>query len=123
MTLEEFANNIVINKGEGGSFSAALQLPSDLPVFEGHFPGNPVLPGVAYIFIAEKLASRFMETPLKLKQLKKTKFFAPAFPLDKLEITGTVSCSTEDDKNVNIQVAFTDEQQKRICLVKMCVER
>lgn len=122
MTLEEFTNNIVINPIDSSSFSASLQLPPDLSVFEGHFVGNPVLPGVAYIFIAEALTRRFTGTPLVLKQLKKTKFFAPAFPMDKLEISGTVS-GGPDEKSLNVQVAFTDEQQKRICLVKMSVEK
>ena len=123
MTLEEFTNNIVINRNEGGSFSAVLQLPPDLSAFQGHFPGNPVLPGVAYIYIAEKLASTFTGLPLVLKQLKKTKFFAPSFPLDQLEISGTVSCDPADETNVNVQVSFTGEQQKRVCLVKMSMEK
>ncbi|MGE5540450.1 MAG: acyl-CoA synthetase [Gemmatimonas sp.] len=40
-----------------------LSLPADHPVFRGHFPGRPVLPGVAQIDWAVRLAARAWGLP------------------------------------------------------------
>lgn len=34
---------------DGNTIIASRQLPNDEPVFQGHFPGNPIYPGVYYI--------------------------------------------------------------------------
>ena len=122
MTLDSLADNIVINRIDSSTFAAEVKLFADLSVFDGHFPGNPILPGVAYIGIAERLAERFLGGSLELKQLKRTKFFAPSFPENKLNISGNVTCDAENEKIVNVQVTFSNEQMQRICLVKMIME-
>ena len=123
MSFEIFAEGIEISKLDSRSFSADLTLPENLPVFNGHFPGNPILPGVAYVFLAEKLTSRFLEEPFCLKQLKKTKFFRPTMPGENLKIQGSISCDPADEKKINAQVTFSDSQMQRVCLVKMIMEK
>lgn len=122
MDLECFTEKILIDKIDHSNFSASVQIPSDLTVFEGHFPGQPILPGVTCVFIAEKLTAGFAGRPLKLKQLKKTKFFAPILPGSTLSVTGNVSCSTADEKTIESRITFSDETMHRICSVKMILE-
>ena len=123
MTFEIFANEIEISRTDSNGFSAEVTLPEDLPVFNGHFPGNPILPGVAYVFLAEKLAGRFWGESFCLKQLKKTKFFRPTMPLETLKIQGSISCDPADETKINAQVTFSDKQMQRVCLVKMIMEK
>ena len=123
MDMDTFINDISIQKESGNTFSATLTLQEDLPFFQGHFPGNPVFPGVGYIFIAEKLAERFTGYTLKIKQLKKTKFFAPSRPGDILNISGNVAEDVSGGGLLTIQVSFTSNKAERICSVKMIVEK
>ena len=123
MDTDTFINGIDIKEENSSTFSASLSLPEDLPFFQGHFPGNPVFPGVGYIFIAEKLSERFTEHALKIKQLKKTKFFAPSRPGDILNISGNVSEDISGGELLTIQVSFTSTRAERICSVKMIVEK
>jgi len=51
MRLEyfELVDRIVELDPDAGSIAAACVLPERSPVFEGHFPGHPILPGVLMI--------------------------------------------------------------------------
>ena len=122
MNIETFADDITLYRENNESFSACLTLPEQLAVFEGHFPGKPILPGVAYIFIAEKLVGRFCQKPLKLKSLKKTKFFRPSEPQERLHIQGSVAFNAADENLLDAQVVFCDDQKQRVPLVKMIME-
>ena len=123
MNLEAFAESIAITVCDGENFTASLSLPGELAVFEGHFPGNPILPGVAYIFIAEKLAGRFVGEDLMLKELKKTKFFAPTLPRTHLEAAGSVKKDVANEKLLHLQITFSDDEKRRISIVKMIMEK
>lgn len=122
MHIDTFADQIVINKDGEENFSACFEFPADLTIFDGHFPGNPICPGVAYVFVAERLACRFAGKPLVLKRLKRTKFFAPTAPGDILNVAGSVTPAAENDNILNVQVAFTGDKMQRICSVKMIME-
>ena len=41
-----------------GGVDAVLEIPSDSPWFAGHFPGRPVLPGVAWLHTAAELVRK-----------------------------------------------------------------
>ena len=61
-----------------------LPFAADHPVFAGHFPGQPILPGVLLLAWAQEA----METQLDLRfmALSEVKFHSPATPTDALEL-------------------------------------
>jgi acyl-coenzyme A synthetase/AMP-(fatty) acid ligase len=63
-----------------------LHVPHDHPSFAGHFPGQPVLPGVVLLsMVMEALQSR-LGTPAQIDQAK---FLAPVLPGDTLALAVT----------------------------------
>jgi acyl-coenzyme A synthetase/AMP-(fatty) acid ligase len=63
-----------------------LHVPHDHPSFAGHFPGQPVLPGVVLLsMVMEALQSR-LDTPAQIDQAK---FLAPVLPGDTLALNVT----------------------------------
>ena len=122
MDLEIFADEIKIHQETENSFTAEFTLSGELSVFEGHFSGNPIMPGVAYIFLAEKLTSSFIGFPLRLMQLKRTKFYRVSKPNDMLNIQGNISFDSAENI-FNVQVIFSDNQMQRISLVRMIMEK
>ena len=56
------------------SFSAVLTFDPGAPYFQGHFPGFPILPGVAQLGLAERLAERLLGRSATLTCVKKMKF-------------------------------------------------
>jgi acyl-coenzyme A synthetase/AMP-(fatty) acid ligase/3-hydroxymyristoyl/3-hydroxydecanoyl-(acyl carrier protein) dehydratase len=65
---------------------AALRLTPDLIVFDGHFPGAPILPGVAQVDWAIAFARERFELPPRFVRLEALKFSLPARPGMRLEI-------------------------------------
>ena len=49
-------------------------------IFRGHFPGNPVLPGVCSLMIVRECASRMAGLPLVYAAVKESKFLAAITP-------------------------------------------
>ncbi len=54
--------------------------PASLPVFAGHFPGRPLVPGVYLLAAVAELAGRALGRPLTILQIERAKWSAPALP-------------------------------------------
>ncbi|MCL2344766.1 MAG: hypothetical protein FWC58_02785 [Desulfobulbus sp.] len=63
---------------------AALPFPPDHPVFAGHFPGNPIIPGVQLLDRAKRMIET--ECGVLLCGIQAAKFLSPAGPGEALEL-------------------------------------
>lgn len=62
-------------------------VPKDLPYLNGHFPGRPIVPGVAILDKSvEVIRGQLGLAELKLKRVKSAKFLAPLEPGSTVEI-------------------------------------
>jgi len=59
-----------------------LHLCETHPVYEGHFPGRPVCPGVMTMGMVRECASRLMGKRLAWKELKSCRFTGMLYPGD-----------------------------------------
>ena len=59
---------------------ATLRLLPDSPVYQGHFPGYPITPGVCLVQMALELLSEREGRPLRLMASKQVKFTSPIIP-------------------------------------------
>ena len=62
-------------------------VPADHPLFEGHFPGHPILPGVVALGWMLAAAERFLGRPLGAVELLNVKFQTVILPGSELELT------------------------------------
>ncbi|MBE7213530.1 MAG: hypothetical protein INR65_21140 [Gluconacetobacter diazotrophicus] len=62
-------------------------VPVDHPLFEGHFPGHPILPGVVTLGWLLAAAERFLGRPLGDVELLNVKFQVVILPGTPLELT------------------------------------
>lgn len=75
-----------------------------LEVFEGHFPGAPLVPGIYLIDCARLLTERFLEEPVALRHIDSARFTAEVRPDDLLE--GLIAVS-EEDGTIRCEARFT----------------
>lgn len=87
-----------IERNEEG-FRLIWDVPADLPYFEGHFPENPVLPGVAIIDgTLEILRIALDRGPVELGAIPSAKFLGVIKPGLKIQI----SLRSSDSVNWNV---------------------
>jgi 3-hydroxymyristoyl/3-hydroxydecanoyl-(acyl carrier protein) dehydratase len=71
-----------------GIVAFALRVPADLRYFEGHFPGDPIVPGVAQLTaIAETAIRREFPDLGSVKSVQRLKFMAALRPGDALVLS------------------------------------
>ncbi|MCQ9634671.1 3-hydroxyacyl-ACP dehydratase [Chryseobacterium sp. WG14] len=97
-TLESY------EKSENGSFIADISLNKDHDIFKGHFPGNPVTPGVCMMQIVKELTEEFVGSKLFLKTASNVKFMAIINPFETpdLKLQLDIDVNGEDVKVKNI---------------------
>ena len=73
MLIKDFYRVVSIQNVETG-YQATLELNKDHVVFEGHFPNNPVMPGVCMIQIIKELVETTTDKTLFMQQVSNVKF-------------------------------------------------
>jgi len=66
--------------------TAETTVPADSPWFSGHFPGNPILPGVAQLEMAVEAIARMSGKNLYVTRLGRVKFKAFVRPGERLRL-------------------------------------
>ena len=77
---------------------------ADDPVFAGHFPGNPILPGVFQLELARISAESVLKCPLALREISKAKFRLPISPTETIRVELKL---TEKDGVVQARASFS----------------
>lgn len=95
--------HIIETTPNDGGFYAKVKLDAKHPIFEGHFPGNPVLPGVCQIQIVEEMLSKVSGRKQQLKTSGYIKFLHTVNPVtsDVLEMEITLSEKENSPTEVN----------------------
>lgn len=65
-------------------------IPENFPAFEGHFPGNPLLPAVCQMGLCADALSRQTGKPLEISAVARAKFMRPILPGARVQITRTL---------------------------------
>ena len=74
------------------------------PVFAGHFPGNPILPGVFQLEMTRLAAESVLKCPLALREISKAKFRLPISPAETIRVELKL---TEKDGAVQARASFS----------------
>jgi 3-hydroxyacyl-[acyl-carrier-protein] dehydratase len=71
-----------------------LVIGADHPALEGHFPGNPVVPGVVLLDCVLEAAEDWLGQPLEVATLTQAKFLAPLLPGERASMDLTLDGET-----------------------------
>lgn len=80
LTQETTRCLIQLTGGDQGGVVARFVFPPDYLGFAGHFPGNPVLPGVCMVQAAVVMQAGWHHVPVALGDVVSAKWFAPVKP-------------------------------------------
>ena len=63
-----------------GSTTLEFKFGAADPVFAGHFPGRPILPGIFQLELARVAAESVLNCALAVREIRKAKFQRPVLP-------------------------------------------
>lgn len=91
-----------------GTFSLKfiIVLHAGHPIFSGHFPGNPVVPGVCQIQMIHELLAGYLQMPLRLIRSDQIKFLRMIDPGKNPELDVNLRFRRNHDLNVDVNATI-----------------
>ncbi len=75
-----------ISWGDDGLFRAVVRIAHEHPIFAGHFPGRPVVPGVCTLTIIRECLGRVLQRDVRFDAIRECKYTSALLPFDGLKI-------------------------------------
>jgi 3-hydroxyacyl-[acyl-carrier-protein] dehydratase len=88
------------------------------PIFAGHFPGHPIVPGACLVQIAEELLAAFGEQKVRFTSVRNLEFRQPVLPDQ--EVTITILLAKE--QNVKCQLSIINSLSASFTATYMCLD-
>jgi 3-hydroxyacyl-[acyl-carrier-protein] dehydratase len=82
--------------GTRDKVTAVIMLNKDHKIFEGHFPGNPILPGVCTVQIVREILESVLDREIMLTRAGNIKYLGFINPLSTPEVSFDISLKTLD---------------------------
>lgn len=103
MLLKDFYKVISIENIAENKYLAMILINEKHDVFKGHFPGNPIMPGVCMMQIIKEITEQISESSLFMQSLSNVKFMALINPFNTPELRLELDISTTDDDLVKVK--------------------
>jgi 3-hydroxyacyl-[acyl-carrier-protein] dehydratase len=98
MLLKDFYKVISFENTAENKHLVLIRINAEHEVFKGHFPGNPIMPGVCMMQIIKELTEQIAESSLFMQSLSNAKFMALINPFNTPELRLELDVSiTETD--------------------------
>lgn len=110
MLLKDFYTVENIEKISDEKYNATVFLNKEHAIFKGHFPGNPVTPGVCMMQIIKELSQEILGSSLILKSSSNVKFMALINPEVNAKLRLELDFSGDLDSEIKVKnTTFFDE--------------
>lgn len=88
----------------------SLEIIEESPVFNGHFPGNPILPGVVMIEAVRVSLNRLFPQEFHLKTAQNIKFLAVLSPIEFAAVQLRILHSpVEEGLKIDVRIFYGDK--------------
>ncbi|HMK06051.1 MAG TPA: hypothetical protein VK476_00890 [Flavobacterium sp.] len=102
MLLKDFYKVLSLEKNEQ-QHVAFILVNEKNDVFNGHFPGNPIMPGVCMMQIIKELTEEITGTKLMMQSLSNVKFMALINPEVTPELRIELDVTTTDEDLIKVK--------------------
>ena len=118
MTIWDEIDTIFDQAADNGDGSCTFSVPGDFSGYRGHFPGNPILPGIVQLSFIRRLAERRLGLPLRLAGVRRIKYLRVVTPdmpvMLKLDLE-----SQAEDGTWNANASFLTGEGGRVSAAKL----
>ena len=85
-------------QAEGDNLTTTIALNEGHPIFKGHFPGQPVLPGVCMMQMIKEITEVYIDKKIRLLKARELKFLSFIDPAEHSSIQMELSVKTINDE-------------------------
>ena len=103
MILQDFYKILSEEKISDSKHTITILVNAKHEVFKGHFPGNPIMPGVCMIQIIKELTESITKSSLMIQSLTNVKFMALINPEVTPELRLELDVTTTEDGLVKVK--------------------
>ena len=103
MVLKDFYKVLSEEKTSDSKYTITILVNEKHEVFKGHFPGNPIMPGVCMIQIIKELTEKITQETLMIQTLANVKFMALINPEKNPELRLELDITTTEDNLVKVK--------------------
>lgn len=107
---------LIAREQQEGQISATLLFNEKHELYAGHFPDNPITPGVVQLDIIKDILEKEMGWKVRLSELNRCKFLSPINPGLNHQYRFDLKYATSDEGEVRVQATLVDESNDTICL-------
>ena len=94
----------------GFDVKAELLINAGHKIFEGHFPGQPVVPGVCMMQMVKEIMEQVVQKKTNLVKAFEMKFLAIIDPRQNNIISTTLKYTMEENGNINVVAVFFKDE-------------
>jgi 3-hydroxyacyl-[acyl-carrier-protein] dehydratase len=98
------------NPGIVRKFHTQVELMPSHPIFAGHFPGNPIVPGVCQVEMIREIVMEILEKPLFLGKSDNIKFLSMINPLSQPVLDIDLDLKTSTGNETDVTALIKSEQ-------------
>lgn len=110
MKLRNNLYNIKDVRQTSESATYSIQLNRNCIIYQAHFPGMPITPGVCIVQIAEELLSEHLQKPLQFTSIRNAKFLSILQPTDHTVLVH-LSAIKETEGKVSAKAVVDDGEE------------
>lgn len=109
MLINDFFKINSLNKEEG-SIKTAVTIDRSHTIFKGHFPGQPVVPGVCLTQMVKEVIEEVVNQPLRMSKASNIKFMAVVNPEENADLSMSITYKEIENQaySVSCETSFKD---------------
>lgn len=108
MRLKENIYEVISLKHDDNRVNAVIRLKADSDIYAGHFPGNPITPGVVMMGIARELLEIALDRKMELFKAPSIKYTAVLSPSEHATATYDITYTETETGDLQAKVNITD---------------
>lgn len=109
MIFKDNFYSIESHSSEGNEHVFHIHIDGKHSIFEGHFPGNPVTPGVVQLEIIKELVSELIQVPVQMETMANCKFLAILNPETDASVSVALKLSEADGQGWKVTASIQNE--------------
>ena len=122
MKLLDSLYTIVSETANESGHEFELKLNPEHFIYQAHFPGEPITPGVCIMQIAVELFEVALKTPIALNTVKNIKFLRIISPNEVTDVKYSLQKITKEDGLLKVQVTVSAAEEVYAKLSLVCNE-